>query len=66
MKPLAASFSTIVPKKLGATVYTTVGNEEKAALAREAGADEVIIYSKQDFETEVKRFTGGSGVTIFR
>jgi NADPH2:quinone reductase len=53
-----------VAKKLGATVYTTVGNEEKAALAREAGADEVIIYSKQDFETEVKRFTGGSGVDV--
>jgi NADPH2:quinone reductase len=53
-----------VAKKLGATVYTTVGNEEKAALARGAGADEVIIYSKQDFETEVKRLTGGSGVDV--
>jgi NADPH2:quinone reductase len=53
-----------VAKKLGATVYTTVGNEQKGALAREAGADEVITYSKQDFEAEVKRLTGGRGVDV--
>jgi NADPH:quinone reductase len=46
---------TQVAKKLGATVYATVGNEAKAELAREAGADEIIIYSEQDFEAEVKR-----------
>jgi NADPH2:quinone reductase len=46
---------TQVAKKLGATVYATVGNEAKAALARAAGADETIIYSKQDFVAEVKR-----------
>src|SRR5207244_9593049 len=45
---------TQVAKKLGAIVYATVGNETKAELARAAGADETIIYSKQDFETEVK------------
>jgi NADPH2:quinone reductase len=46
---------TQVAKKRGAVVYATVGSEAKAELAREAGADEVIIYSNQDFEQEVKR-----------
>ena len=46
-------------KKCGATVYTTVGTEAKAELARQAGADETIIYSKQDFEAEVKRLVPG-------
>jgi len=46
-------------KKRGATVYTTVGNEAKAELARQAGADETIIYLKQDFEAEVKRIAPG-------
>jgi len=50
---------TQIAKKLGATVYATVGNEAKAELAREAGADEVILYAKQDFEAEVKRLAGG-------
>ena len=53
-----------IAKKLGATVYATVGNETKALLAREAGADESIIYSKQDFESEVKRLSGGRGVDV--
>jgi NADPH2:quinone reductase len=53
-----------VAKKLGATVYATVGSEAKAQLAREAGADETIIYSSQDFEAEVKRLTGGRGVDV--
>src|SRR5207247_7178558 len=53
-----------IEKKLAATVYTTVGNEAKGELARGAGADEVIIYSRQDFESEVKRFTGGRGVDV--
>src|SRR5438128_8521219 len=44
-----------IAKKLSATVYATVGNEAKAELARNAGADETILYSKQDFEAEVKR-----------
>src|SRR5213080_4772911 len=53
-----------IAKKLGATVYTTVGNEAKGELARDAGADEVIVYSRQDFEAEVKRLTGGRGVDV--
>jgi NADPH2:quinone reductase len=55
---------TQVAKKLGATVYATVGSEAKAELSRAAGADEVIVYTKQDFEAEVKRLTGGRGVEV--
>ncbi len=51
-------------KRLGATVFGTVCPEAKAALAREAGADEVILYAQQDFEEEVKRLTGGRGVDV--
>jgi len=51
-------------KMLGATVIGTVSTEEKAALARQAGAEHVILYSKQDFEAEVKRITGGLGVDV--
>jgi len=51
-------------KMLGATVIGTVSTEEKAALAKGAGADHVILYSKQDFEAEVKRITGGRGVDV--
>ena len=53
-----------VAKKLGAKVYATVGNEAKAELARQAGADETIVYSQQDFEAEVKRLTEGRGVDV--
>lgn len=49
-------------KRRGATVYGTVSTEEKAALAREAGADEAIIYTQTDFAAEVQRLTGGDGV----
>lgn len=41
-------------KMLGAHVFATVGSEEKAKLAKEAGADEVIIYTKEDFTTKAK------------
>lgn len=51
-------------KNLGAHVIGTVGTEEKAKLAREAGADEVIVYATQDFEAETKRLTGGKGVHV--
>jgi NADPH2:quinone reductase len=51
-------------KMRGARVIGTVSTEEKARLAREAGADEVILYTRQDFEAEVKRFTGGRGVQV--
>ena len=49
-------------KRRGARVIGTVSTEEKAQLARERGADEVIVYSEQDFAAEVKRLTGGRGV----
>ncbi|HXM66143.1 MAG TPA: quinone oxidoreductase [Candidatus Acidoferrum sp.] len=49
---------------IGARVIGTVSTEEKAQLARAAGAHEVILYSKDDFETETKRLTGGKGVDV--
>lgn len=51
-------------KLLGARVIGTAGSEEKAALAHAAGADEVIIYTTQDFEAETKRLTDGKGVHV--
>jgi NADPH2:quinone reductase len=45
-------------------VIGTASTEEKAALAREAGADEVILYTMTDFETEVKQLTGNKGVDV--
>jgi len=51
-------------KNAGGFVIGTVSTEEKAVLAKEAGADEVILYSEQDFETEVKRITDGAGVNV--
>ena len=51
-------------KNLGARVIATVGSEAKANLAREAGADDVILYDQQDFEAETKRITGGKGVDV--
>ena len=51
-------------KLRGARVLGTVSTEAKAALARGAGADDVIRYTEQDFEVEVKRLTGGAGVQV--
>jgi NADPH2:quinone reductase len=51
-------------KMFGATVIGTVSTDEKAALAKQAGADHVILYSKQDFVAEVKRITGNRGVDV--
>ena len=51
-------------KQLGARVIATAGSEAKAELARGAGADEVIIYTEQDFETETERLTDGEGVHV--
>ena len=51
-------------KMRGARVIGTVSTEAKAKLARAAGADEVILYTTQDFEAEVKRITGGAGVPV--
>jgi NADPH:quinone reductase len=49
---------------IGARVIGTVSTEEKAKLAREAGADDVILYTQTDFETETKRLMGGKGVDV--
>jgi NADPH2:quinone reductase len=49
---------------IGARVIGTVSTKEKARLAREAGADEVILYTQVDFEAETKRVTGGKGVDV--
>jgi NADPH2:quinone reductase len=51
-------------KMLGARVFGTVSTEEKARIAREAGADEIILYTQQEFDVEVKRLTGGRGVDV--
>lgn len=51
-------------KTLGARVLGTVSTPEKAQLATEAGADDVILYTQTDFEAEVKRLTDGRGVDV--
>jgi NADPH2:quinone reductase len=51
-------------KMLGARVFGTVSTEEKAKIARQAGTDDIIQYTSQDFEAEVKRLTGGRGVDV--
>ena len=53
-----------IAKLLGAFVIGTVSTEEKAQLARAAGADEVIRYTEQDFVAETRRITGGEGVEV--
>ncbi len=53
-----------IARKLGAFVIGTAGSEEKAALARLAGADEVILYNKTDFAEEVRRITETKGVHV--
>jgi NADPH2:quinone reductase len=50
--------------EIGARVIATVSTEEKAKLARGAGADEVILYTQADFEAETKRLTDGKGVDV--
>ncbi len=53
-----------IAKMRGARVIGTVSTEEKAKLAREAGASDVILYTKQDFEAEVKRLMDGKGLQV--
>ncbi len=53
-----------IAKLRGARVFGTVSTEEKARIAREAGADEVILYSQQDFSAEARRLNGGKGVQV--
>ena len=51
-------------KRLGARVLTTVSTEAKAELARDAGADEAILYTQKDFAAKVKDLTGGKGLPV--
>ena len=51
-------------RNIGAHVIATVSTQEKAKLARQAGADEVILYTQVDFEAETKRLTGGKGLDV--
>jgi NADPH:quinone reductase len=51
-------------RRIGARVFGTVSTDAKAEIARGAGAQEIIFYTKQDFEAEVKRLTGGRGVDV--
>lgn len=53
-----------IAKLRGARVIGTVGTDEKAALAKAAGADETIVYTQADFEVETRRLTGGKGVDV--
>jgi NADPH:quinone reductase len=55
---------TQMAHNIGARVIATVSTDEKAKLAREAGADEVILYTQSDFEAESKKLTGGKGVDV--
>ena len=53
-----------IAKRCGARVIGTVSTEEKAALAREAGADDIILYNQEDFSAAVRRLTDGAGVHV--
>ncbi len=53
-----------IARRLGAFVIGTAGSEQKAELARSAGANEVIVYTRDDFAAEVRRITGGRGVQV--
>lgn len=55
---------TQMAARIGARVITTVSTPEKAELSRQAGASDVILYTEQDFEAEVKRLTSGKGVDV--
>ncbi len=55
---------TQMAKMRGARVIASVGSAEKAQLARQAGADEVVVYTEQDFQAEALRLTGGKGVDV--
>ena len=51
-------------RKVGCQIFTTVSTEAKAQMAKDAGADQVIIYTQQDFEEEIKKATSGEGVRM--
>jgi len=60
----AGGLTVQMARMLGARVFGTVSTEAKARVAREHGAHEAILYTEQDFESEVKRLTGGRGVDV--
>ncbi len=51
-------------RKVGAQIFSTVSTAEKGELAKEAGADAVILYTQEDFEEEINRATGGEGLKV--
>jgi NADPH2:quinone reductase len=53
-----------IAKRIGARVIATAGTQQKAQLARDAGADECIVYTEADFETVTRRLTDGAGVHV--
>jgi NADPH2:quinone reductase len=60
----AGGLTVQMARMLGARVFGTVSTEEKALIARKHGVDEAILYTSQDFETEVRRLTEGHGVDV--
>ncbi len=60
----AGALTVQMAKRSGARVIGTVSNDEKARVARSAGADEVILYTQTDFEAETRRLTNGEGVHV--
>src|SRR5437868_10585410 len=55
---------TQIAHRIGARIIGTTSTEEKAALARKAGANEIVLYTKEDFQQAAKRITGGAGVSV--
>src|SRR5260221_3592660 len=51
-------------KMKGVTVYTTVSTPDKAKVAKQAGADETILYKDEDFVARVKELSGGKGIDV--
>ena len=60
----AGGLTVQMSRNLGARVIGTVSTAEKARIARESGADEVILYTEQEFDVEARRLTGGRGVDV--
>jgi NADPH2:quinone reductase len=56
--------ATQIAHRIGARIIGTTSTEEKAALAREAGADEIVLYTREDFQQAARRITGGEGVSV--
>lgn len=55
---------TQIAHRIGARIIGTTSSDAKAALAREAGADEIVLYTKEDFQPAARRITGGAGVSV--